>query len=299
LSGSLWSEPAVPAGQTLPDRDTALFVGAGPRFFETMQTPLVAGREFAERDSAQAPAVALINEAYAARFFPKQNPLGQRLSARVRGELRDLEIIGIVKNTNAADLRRPPRSTVYVSYAQLPGDFPTTISIRASGSLGQSASAIQKVLREKLLSPVQVQPISLQVQAQMGQERMMAALASGFGILALVLACIGLYGLLAYRVARRTREIGIRMALGAERKRVTAMVLSGAVRLVAFGIVLGLPAAWAASRWIKELLFGLKPTDPATVGTAIALLMIVALIAAYLPARRASRVDPMVALRHD
>jgi len=290
----------VPAGQALPDGDTALFVGAGPHYFETMQTPLVAGREFTDRDSARAGAVALINEAYAARFFPKQNPIGQRLSARVRGQLRDLEIIGVVKNTNAVGLRRPPRSTVYVSYAQLTGDFPTTLSVRASGSLGQSASAIQKVLREKLPnSPVQVQPISRQVQAQMVQERMMATLASGFGILALLLACIGLYGLLAYRVARRTREIGIRMALGADRKRVTAMVLSGAARLVAFGILLGLPAAWVVSRWIEELLFQLKPTDPATVGVAIALLMIISLAAAYLPARRASRVDPMIALRHD
>jgi putative ABC transport system permease protein len=300
LNGSLWSEPAVPAGQSLPDRDTALFVGAGPRFFETMQTPLLTGREFTERDSAQAAPVALINEAFAARFFPRQNPLGQHLSARVRGQLRDLEIIGLVKSTNAAGLRRPPNATVYVSYAQLTGDFPTTISMRVRGSLGETASAILKLLREKFPNaPVQVQPISQQVQAQMVQERLMATLAGGFGILALLLACIGLYGLLAYRVARLTREIGIRMALGAERKQVTAMVLRGAARLVAFGVVLGLPAAWGTSRWIEELLFGLKPTDPATVARAILVLVIVSLVAAYLPARRASRVDPMVALRHD
>jgi putative ABC transport system permease protein len=300
LNGSLWSEPAVPAGQQLPDRDTALFVGAGPRFLETMQTPLLAGREFTERDSAQAAPVALVNEAYAARFLARQNPIGQHLSARVRGQLRDLEIVGLVKNTNAADLRRPPRSTVYVSYAQLTGDFPTTVSIRLSGSPGQTASAIQKVLREKLPNaPIQVQPISQQVEARMVPERMMATLASGFGILALLLACIGLYGLLAYRVARRTREIGIHMALGAERSRVTAMVLRGAVGLVAFGIALGLPVAWGASRWIEELLFGLKPTDPVTLLGAILLLMIVSLVAAYLPARRASKVDPMTALRHD
>jgi ABC-type antimicrobial peptide transport system permease subunit len=128
---------------------------------------------------------------------------------------------------------------------------------------------------------------------------MMATLASGFGILALALAGIGLYGLLAYRVARRTREIGIHMALGAERVQITAMVLRGAAGLVFSGVALGLPVAWAGSRWIKEFLFGLKPTDPATVAAAILLLVIVSLVAAYVPARRASRVDPMIALRHD
>ena len=127
----------------------------------------------------------------------------------------------------------------------------------------------------------------------------MATLASGFGILALLLACIGLYGLLAYRVARRAREIGIHMALGAERNQVIAMILCGAARLVAYGVALGLPTAWGTSRWIEELLFGLTPTDPATVAGAILLLVIVSLVTAYLPARRASRVDPLVALRHD
>jgi len=131
------------------------------------------------------------------------------------------------------------------------------------------------------------------------QERMMATLASGFGVLALALACIGLYGLLAYSVARRTKEMGIRMALGAQRRRVIGMIVKGAVRLVVFGIALGLPAAWAASRWVKSMLFGLTPTDPATIAAAVAVLATAALLAAYLPARRASRVDPITALRHD
>ena len=127
----------------------------------------------------------------------------------------------------------------------------------------------------------------------------MAGLAGAFGLLALVLACVGLYGLLAYTVARRTKEIGVRMALGARRLRVVALVLQGAVGLVAIGIVLGLPAAWAASRWVESMLFGLNATDPVALAGAAVLLVAVAQVAAYLPAWRASRVGPLTALRHE
>jgi ABC-type antimicrobial peptide transport system permease subunit len=137
------------------------------------------------------------------------------------------------------------------------------------------------------------------VNSTLVQESMMATLASGFGVLALILACIGLYGLLAYSVVRRTKELGIRMALGAQRRRVIRMVVQGAVKLVVVGIVLGLAGSWGASRWVESMLFGLTPTDPATIAGAAIVLAIAALLAVYLPARRASRVDPMTALRHD
>jgi predicted permease len=300
LSGAFWSEPAVPQGQQFPDRDTALFVAAGPGFFETMQTPVLAGRGFTDRDSRSGPAVAVINQAYAARYFPTRNPIGQHLSARVRGEDRVLEIVGVVKNVKAIDLRRPPRSTVYVSYAQLTGNFPTTMEIRVTGSIGEASAAIKKVVQAKLPnSLVDVRPLSAQVEAVMVQERMMATLAGGFGVLALALACIGLYGLLAYRVARQTKEIAIRMAIGAQRKRVLIMVLRGAMGLVLAGIALGLPSAWAATRWIETMLFQMDPTDAATITGAVLLLITVSLLAASLPARRAARVEPMAALRHD
>jgi putative ABC transport system permease protein len=144
-----------------------------------------------------------------------------------------------------------------------------------------------------------VRALSTQVEMAMAQERMMATLASGFGGLALVLACVGLYGLLNYSVARRTREIGIRMALGAQRRGVIGMEVRTAARLVAAGMALGLPAAWLASRWVKSMLFGLAPTDPATIAGAAAVLAGAALAAAYLPARRASKVDPVTALREE
>jgi predicted permease len=309
LSGSTWTEPAVPRGQPVPDGDNAVFVGAGPGFFETMQIPLAAGREFAERDSAKTTSVALINETYARVHFPGANPVGQHLSAMVRGERRDLEIVGIAKDVMSASLRQQSPPTVYVPYYQLPvpnpgakftAGFPTTIEIRGRGSLARVASAVQARLQTRLPDrPVEVGALSTQVEARLVQERLLAALAGGFGALALVLACTGLYGLLAYSVTRRTREIGIRLALGAQRRSVTGMVVRNAFGLVLAGIALGVPAALASSRWIKSMLFGLAPTDPKTILGAALLLIGAALAASYFPARRAANVDPMNALRHE
>jgi ABC-type antimicrobial peptide transport system permease subunit len=187
-----------------------------------------------------------------------------------------------------------------VAYAQLTGDLPTTLAIRATGSLGQASSAIQRAVQSKLPGePIEVHPLSSQVEATIVQERMMAALGGAFGLLALTLTCVGLYGLLAYSVAQRTKEIGIRMALGAQGGRVVTLVLKGGIRLVLIGIALGLPAAWAATRWVESMLFGLTPTDPTAMCGAIVLLTAAAQLAAYLPARRASRLDPLVALRYE
>jgi putative ABC transport system permease protein len=244
--------------------------------------------------------VAIVNEAFAKRHFSNLNPIGQHLAANVRGQRRDLQIVGIVKNTNAAGLRAAPPPTVYVAYAQLRGDVPTTLAVRATGPLGRVASAIQHALQSKVPgAAIEVRSLSTQVQATIVQERMMATLAAAFGLLALTLACVGIYGLLAYSVAQRIKEIGIRMALGAQATRVVALVLKGGTRLVVIGIAIGLPAAWVASRWVESMLFGLTPTDPAAIGGAIVLLTIAAQLAAYLPARRASRVDPLIALRHE
>jgi predicted permease len=300
LNGSTWSEPAVPSGQALPENDNAYFVGAGPRFFETMQTALLAGREFTERDSLGSPRVAVINEAYSERYFPNENPIGRHLSAMVRGQRSDLEIVGVAGDVKLAGFRKPSPPAVYVPYAQLGGDFPTTIDIRATGALAQVSAGIRKVLQPRLPQvPVEVHALSAQVEEAMTQERMLATLASAFGVIALLLACIGLYGLMAYGVAQRTREIGIRMALGARRTSLIVMVVRSAAGLVMIGIAAGLPAAWLASRWVESMLFGLKPADPGTILASVLLLGAAALLAAYLPARRASRIDPMTCLRHE
>jgi len=300
LSGSTWSEPAVPAGQPIPERDNAYFVAAGPQFFATLQIPFVAGRDFSEHDSAASSAVAVINERYAQRFLVGGNPVGRHLAATVRGRRRDLEVVGVVGNTNAAGLRAAAPPIVYVPYAQLAGDFPTTVAVRATGPPGQAAAAIEQTLRARLPdSTIDVRPLSKQIEATLVQERVLATLAGAFGVVAIGLTCIGLYGLLAFTVVRRTKEIGIRMAMGAQRTQVIAMVIDDAARRVAAGIAVGLPVAWAAARGIQSILFGLKPTDPAAIGAAIAALAAAALAAAYLPARRASRVDPLSALRHE
>ena len=298
LSGGIWTEAVVPKGQPLPEEENIHFVAVGDRFFETLQTPLVAGREFTERDQGR-PNVAIVNEAFARQFFHGQNPVGEYVSTKLNQTPADLEIVGMAKDTYTDGLRSAPPATVYVSYFQVPpGD--TTLEIRAVGSLSQASSAIRLELQKKLPSArVEVRALTEQVNRTLVQERMMATLASGFGALALILACIGLYGLMAYSVARRTKELGIRMALGAQRRRVIAMVVKGAIRLVIVGIALGLPSAWLASRWVESMLFGLTPNDPATIAAAAMTLVIAALLAAYIPARRASRVDPMTALRHE
>lgn len=304
LSGSVWSEPAVPKGQPVPERDNAYFTGAGPRFFETMQIPMLAGREFTEHDSANNPDVAIINEAFAYRFFPAQNPVGQFLSATVHGQRRDLQVIGLVKNTSLAGLRKAAPPTVYVAYAQLTGNLPTTLEVRATGSLGHLASAVHNVLQPRVPGPpVDIRSFSSQVEATMVRENLMATLASGFGLLALTLACIGLYGLMAYSVVLRTGEIGVRIALGAQQSNILWLVLKKSLALVAIGVGIGIPAALAATRLasslIAGLLFGLKATDPVTIAVATFLLVGVALLAGYIPAHRATKVDPMVALRYE
>jgi putative ABC transport system permease protein len=300
MSGSLWSEPAIPAGQPLPDRDTALFVGAGSQFFDTLGIRLVAGRIFTDNDGADAQPVAIVNEQYVHRFFTGKNPLGQHLTSRLNGQPRDLEIVGVAHNTTVLGLREAPSALIYVPYGQVPGNRFATVTVRAAGVLSEVATAMRRILQPSVpTATVEVRPLSTQVQATMLQERLMATLAGTLSVLALVLASVGIYGLLAYSVARRTREIGIRMALGARPSGVIALILRSVWIPLGVGVIAGLPVAWALAHLVRSMLFRLTPTDPTTIGVATLLLFAVAHAAAYVPARRASRVDPLVALRHE
>jgi predicted permease len=298
LSMSRWSDVAIPAGQPLPERDNALFIGAGPGYFPTLQIQILSGREFTELDTATSPAVAIVNEVFAQKHFPNRNPVGERLQAIVAGDRRVVEIVGIARNTNVAGLRQSSPATVYVPYAQSNRNSPGSLAVLASGALGQALTSLQQTVQARLPNmSIAVRPLSAQVGATLVRERLMATLAGGFGALALLLSCIGLYGLLAYTVTQRTKEIGIRMALGARSERVVGLVIGRAAKLVVVGLALGLLATWAATRWIESMLFGLTPTDPFVLTGSMLLLAAAAQLAAYLPARRASRVDPLVALR--
>jgi predicted permease len=298
LDGSSWSEAIVPVGETMPETDNALIIGAGPEFLETMRVPLADGRSFRSTDAAGAPPVAVINERYATQYFPGQRAVGHHLAVDLMGTKTTLEIVGVVKNTAAGNLRRIPPRIVYVSFAQFGGEqspsLVARVDERAHGVAEGVRSALQQMLPTK---PIQLVPLSTQVQRTLLTDRLMATLSGTFGALALLLAAIGLYGLLAYSVAQRFREIGIRMALGASSAGVVRDVLAGAARLTGIGLVVGGPIVWLTTKSIGSMLFGLTPLDPIVLGTAAALLGGTAIVASYVPARRASRVDPLRALR--
>jgi putative ABC transport system permease protein len=299
LSGAIWSEPVSVHGQP-PSQESVHVNNIAPGFFETMGTPLVLGRDFTARDGPGAGSVAIVNENFVRRYLPEGHPVGQQISILVD---HPMEIVGVVKDTVSYSLREPAPPFVYVPYFQSPENIGfASFEIRAGSSLAQTARLVQGLLRTRFpetAAQAQVQTLTAQVDRTLTQERLLAALGTCFGALALVLAAVGLYGLLAYTVARSTSEIGIRMALGAERTAVLWGVFNGALRLLACGVALGIPAAWLGSRLIASMLFGLTATDPLTILGATVLLGATALLAAFLPARRASQVDPIVALRYE
>jgi predicted permease len=301
LSGGIYSDSVSINGQPLT-REVAHFNSVSPRYFETIGTPLVLGRDFDERDSLNAKPAAIVNEAFVRRYFPEGHPLGQQFMKAGPSKV-PFEIVGVVKDTVSQTLREQAPPFVYLPYFQHPETIATaTFEIRAGSSLARTAALLRDELRSKFpATPVQleIEGMTEHVQRTLVQERMLAALGACFGILALVLAAVGLYGLLAYSVTRATSEIGIRMALGAQRAEVLRLIFGSALRLLAFGIALGIPAAVAASRLIAAMLFGLTATDPLTIVAATVLLGAAALLAALLPALRASHVDPMVALRYE
>ncbi len=275
------------------------FMQVYPNSFAALGVPLLAGRDFTPQDNdKQAPPVAIINESLARRFFGNQSPIGRRFSNR----LGAVEIIGVVKDVKYRSLREQERPMYYRPFQQ-PGTSrgQMTLVVRTTGDPLSLAAALQREARalDPAMPLFTAETLAAQLDASLAQERLVAALSSVFSLLALLLACIGLYGVLAYDVARRTHEIGIRMALGASSGRIVQLVLRETLWLMSIGVVIGLGTALAATRWVKSLLFGLEPHDPLTMGLAVLTLLVVAAVAGYLPARRAAKVDPLVALRHE
>jgi predicted permease len=302
ISGGFWSQAVQVAGQPASEEDVVFFA-VSPGFFSALGTPLKTGRDFSMRDDSTAPPVTIVNEEFVRRFLPAgRNPLGQLVSASDSRFWKNMEIAGVAANSRPYSLREPLRPVVYVPFFQQAPDRMGfgTFEVKASGSLRAVAAEISNTLAQQVPgAPLQVRPFTAQVQDSIRREILMAQLAGFFGILALILAAVGLYGLLAYVVAQRTSEVGIRIALGAEPSSVVRMMLARGMRPVVAGILLGLPVAWWACRFVGAMLYGMKPFDGVTIAAAVVALALVALAAACVPARRAAKVDPMVALRQD
>ena len=294
--------PVNPATLNDPNsRDNSIArVRIAPNFFETMEMPLLRGRNFTDRDnSLTAPKVAIINETAVRKFFPTEDPLGRRFGHSP--ETSDqFEIVGVLRDAKYNAVRDPTMATMYVPYAQSPVGA-MAFQIRTASDPANAMSAIREAVRQAdaNLPLMDMSTQTDQIERRFQQERVFAQAYALFGGLALLVAAIGLFGLMSYNVTRRTTEIGIRMALGARQDTVLQMVMRESLILVAIGIVVGVSAAIGAGRFVASLLFGLEPTDVSTSVAAIAVMVIVSAFAGYLPARRASRLDPMMALRHD
>jgi putative ABC transport system permease protein len=292
-------------GQVLPPNQSApvgplLFVSES--YFATLGAPLVKGRFFTERDDDKAPDVAIINETLAKQYFPNVDPIGRRLKngGPERPNNTWNTIVGVVGNINYSGLDAPPEAAVYFPFRQATSNNQFVVVRTAGDPRGLVQAARGVVARlDKDLPVANLRTMDELMTASVAPPRFRTILVSMFAVVGLLLSAIGIYGVMAYAVTERTHELGVRMALGADRRDVLRMVLREAMNLAAAGVVLGLAGAFAAARLIQSLLFGVTPTDAVTFAGIAILLVVTALVASYIPARRATRVDPMVALRYE
>jgi len=276
-----------------------LFNIVGKGFFSTMSLPIVAGRGFDATDKTDSPKVAIINQTMASRFFPGSSPIGQHFGmGDDPSHSGDIEIIGVAKNAKYVALQESAESAAYFPYPQHI-TYLFNFEVRYTGDAAQMIPAVRRAIAEAnpnvLINGITT--LTEQVDESTANQRLIARLSSFFGLLAAFLVCIGIYGLLSYAVARRTSEIGVRMALGAMRSNVLWLILREILVLVAIGVCIGVPVALEGNHLVAKLIYGLSPADPASLFAAIAMLIAVATLAGYLPARKASLVEPTVALR--
>ena len=303
VSGSMSSTSVRIPGQAEKERSSTAVMSVGPGYLSTMQIPLLLGRDIEERDMSGASKVAVVNELFARTYFGKENPIGRHFNFGSSTLPGDLEIIGVARTARLNSLKQDIPPVAYILYSQHPKRSlgQRVYALRSTGDPLALAGAVRQVVRQAdpRIPIINIVTQERQIEQTIGQERTFAMLCTCFAVLALAIACVGLYGMMAYRVARRTNEIGIRMALGAGRRRLVWMVLREVVLISAAGLAIGLPAARSASKLVESFLFKLKPNDPLTLVLAPLTLLAAAIVAGYAPARRASRIDPWAALRDE
>jgi predicted permease len=301
LSGSNWTSGVKVPGYVPTQHESVPINGIDAEYFATLELRLLLGRNFTSRDATSAPKVAVVNQTFARKFFGEENVIGRRIGFSGRESDANIEIVGLLRDARYSNVKGEAPSIIFVPYAQIPGNqaSPGNFAVRFAGEAATITTAIRAAVRE-VDSTLPITNIRTQVEQldrMFAQERVFANLCSFFGVVALGLSAIGLYGLMSYTVVRRTGEIGLRMALGALPGHVLRMIVRESLGLVVLGALIGIAAALGATRWISSMLFGLSSTDPTTYIAVTFLLIVVALFACFLPARRAAKVDPMVALR--
>jgi len=301
MGGPRWMSDILVQGDIQrPEEDTSVQVSAvTPGYFETVRMPLLLGRDFSLQDNESAPKVAVINETVAQFYFGNENPVGRRFGfGDDPNDSGGIEIVGVVKDAKYNDLREEPVFMIFLpAYQEI--DHLYALVVRTSGDPGALADRVRNVVNEtdRSLPVLRIAPMREQLDRSLAREHLIARLAGFFGLLALTLSCIGIYGIMAYSVACRSGEIGIRMALGAQSTRILQQVLRESGGLILIGAAIGILLALAGTRLVSSMLFGLSATDPVTILLATMVLLAVALMAGYIPARKAARIDPMLALR--
>jgi predicted permease len=303
LGGGGWQGDFTPADRPQAGDGPVWMNKVGARFFDTYRIPLRYGRGFSAADTSVSPLVAVVNSALAKKFWPNGNVLGKTFRRDQGSKEKPLviEIVGVVGDAKYDNLNRDPEATVYFPYTQSASATEMTYAVKSPLDAGVMAPRLRDAIAEidKDLPMRDVRTQQAQIDATSSQQRTFAVLTGAFGVLALALACIGIYGLMAYDVARRTSEIGIRMALGARAPQISGMVLREASWMAAAGIVVGIGGALLLTKYVASMLYGLTPNDPKVMGGAAMLLFVAALLAGWGPARRASRIDPIEAMRHE